>query len=512
MDKSNDTGNLGCGVVLANGIFLFALVYTTMALFKGNSDVILARFFVLVVPTGIVAFLLFFHRKYEEGKKKKSLEKILKKIRITQGYTESFMGRTYIEGISKHTQNLIIDGYIHIAIPMIQKELNCSDSSTYKVLTKSRELLSKNNILAEEKFEYEYPIKEEFVKFIELFSKKLYKNNNYHFRTILRWMTTNENNLAIPFCMIFRDSTKYETIISEIKRWYKHCICSGTKTDLSRDQKQLLKSMNSFATEFSLFENILSQHGAQICDELQISDYYDNVENKISFLSILCLIDRQFKIYTEELNARVDKYYMEFLEEERLIDGFNKQVSVENIITWGIKNRALIKKWDTDLIYSIKGLLGLKKLISDSNEDDMEEKIKTKFYEYELMTGEPIHSEKTTISKIDDLSGVEFEELVGKFFENEGYSVEYTPASGDQGADLILEDGVETIVVQLKRYSGNVGNSAIQEAVAAMPFYNADSCMVITNSYFTRGAIELAEANNVVLRDRDWVEENLYLL
>jgi len=42
---------------------------------------------------------------------------------------------------------------------------------------------------------------------------------------------------------------------------------------------------------------------------------------------------------------------------------------------------------------------------------------------------------------------------------------------------------------------------AIQEAVAAKNYYKADNAMVITNSSFTKGAVDLAIANNVELWD-----------
>lgn len=97
--------------------------------------------------------------------------------------------------------------------------------------------------------------------------------------------------------------------------------------------------------------------------------------------------------------------------------------------------------------------------------------------------------------------GFQFERLLEKLFEYQGYEVILTPKTGDQGADLIIiKDDVKTII-QAKYYSGNVGNGAIQQVVAAKKFYNADKARVITNSSFTQSAIELAEANDVELWD-----------
>lgn len=110
---------------------------------------------------------------------------------------------------------------------------------------------------------------------------------------------------------------------------------------------------------------------------------------------------------------------------------------------------------------------------------------------------------KSPLSKIDKMSGEEFEQYLKKRFEKMGYKVTTTPASGDYGADLICENKDGTIVVQAKRYEGNVGTAAVQEVVAARDYYEADECMVITNSFFTKNAVNLAESNEVILIDRD---------
>jgi len=116
--------------------------------------------------------------------------------------------------------------------------------------------------------------------------------------------------------------------------------------------------------------------------------------------------------------------------------------------------------------------------------------------------------------RIDRMSGSEFEEYLAYLFRKKGYSVKHTPASGDYGADLILENktdkGIkERTVVQAKRYRGNVGVAAVQEVIGAMHYYEADKAMVITNSLFTPNAQKLAKKSNVVLWDRWQLKRNL---
>lgn len=107
------------------------------------------------------------------------------------------------------------------------------------------------------------------------------------------------------------------------------------------------------------------------------------------------------------------------------------------------------------------------------------------------------------IEKVDKMSGENFEIFLENLFKNKGYKVKRTPLSGDFGADLIVEkDSIKT-AVQAKRYNDNVSLGAVQEVVGAMAHYSCCSGMVITNSYFTKAAIELACSNHIDLWDRD---------
>ncbi len=108
----------------------------------------------------------------------------------------------------------------------------------------------------------------------------------------------------------------------------------------------------------------------------------------------------------------------------------------------------------------------------------------------------------SALSDLDRLEGVDFEKYLMYFFRKKGYKVKLTDSTNDYGADLVLyKDGITT-VVQAKRYKGKVGVAAVQEVTASKGYYNAERCMVVTNSYFTPNAIKLARANDVTLIDR----------
>lgn len=88
-----------------------------------------------------------------------------------------------------------------------------------------------------------------------------------------------------------------------------------------------------------------------------------------------------------------------------------------------------------------------------------------------------------------------------------GYSVKKTRLTGDQGADLIISGNGSNQVVQAKRHNANIGNKAVQEVVAAVRHYKCGNGMVVTNSYFTPAAVELAKSNDIELVDRKLLQE-----
>ncbi|MEF8680460.1 UNVERIFIED_CONTAM: restriction endonuclease [Bacillus cereus] len=110
---------------------------------------------------------------------------------------------------------------------------------------------------------------------------------------------------------------------------------------------------------------------------------------------------------------------------------------------------------------------------------------------------------QSSIDDIDQMNGLQFEKYLGSLYQSLGYNTEVTKGSGDFGADLILENNSEKIIIQAKRYSNKVSIQAVQEIVAAKGFYNAEHAWVVTNNYFTAPARKLADANNVLLIDRD---------
>lgn len=121
-------------------------------------------------------------------------------------------------------------------------------------------------------------------------------------------------------------------------------------------------------------------------------------------------------------------------------------------------------------------------------------------------------SQRTNTNAIDinyDLmTGLQFESFCSfLLISNHFIHVETTKASGDHGIDILAEKDDVTYAIQCKCYSNNVGNEAVQQALAGKNFYKKDIAVVLTNRHFTPQAKEEAAALGVKLWDRGKLDE-----
>ena len=113
------------------------------------------------------------------------------------------------------------------------------------------------------------------------------------------------------------------------------------------------------------------------------------------------------------------------------------------------------------------------------------------------------HSMSGYYGHVDNMTGKEFELFVASLYSHMGYKVEQISTGTDQGVDIILTDdsGIR-FAIQTKRWSKTVGNSAVQEVLGGKRYHRCKYAVVVTNSYFSRQAIELARRSGVKLVDR----------
>ncbi|MCW5878721.1 MAG: restriction endonuclease [Anaerolineales bacterium] len=115
------------------------------------------------------------------------------------------------------------------------------------------------------------------------------------------------------------------------------------------------------------------------------------------------------------------------------------------------------------------------------------------------------------MAQVDKMSGQEFEDFVSGMLRRQGYKVESVGGYEDMGIDLIATNakGIRH-AVQAKCWNAReVDMSAVRAAVAGCQVHNCHKAVVITNNYFTRRAIMLAEKNDCKLIDRDVLEKEL---
>lgn len=112
--------------------------------------------------------------------------------------------------------------------------------------------------------------------------------------------------------------------------------------------------------------------------------------------------------------------------------------------------------------------------------------------------------QKIVLKDVDKMDGLDFERYVMVVLRKQGYSNIKPTEKYDYGVDIIAQkDGIKW-GIQAKRYSGLVKASAVRQVVTGLSVYGCDRAMVITNSTFSKVAVQLAQSNNCVLVD-SWI-------
>jgi restriction system protein len=111
----------------------------------------------------------------------------------------------------------------------------------------------------------------------------------------------------------------------------------------------------------------------------------------------------------------------------------------------------------------------------------------------------PNEDDEIPLTLPEGMPPVDFEHYCAGLLTRFGWQARVTPASGDQGVDIIAEYSGVRAVFQCKLYASSVGNAAVQEIVAGRQFQQARFAAVISNAPFTVSARQLAAAANVHL-------------
>jgi curved DNA-binding protein CbpA len=119
---------------------------------------------------------------------------------------------------------------------------------------------------------------------------------------------------------------------------------------------------------------------------------------------------------------------------------------------------------------------------------------------------------RSGMQAIDAMNGRQFELLLEHLFANRGYRVGRIGGRGAHGADLLLNDAHEKVIVQARRRTSPVSHELVQHAVASKARYGVDRALVVTSSDYSRDAIAVANSNGVTLWNRATLAAELTLL
>ncbi|AEK58641.1 restriction endonuclease [Acidithiobacillus caldus] len=102
-------------------------------------------------------------------------------------------------------------------------------------------------------------------------------------------------------------------------------------------------------------------------------------------------------------------------------------------------------------------------------------------------------------AKPAQMGPIEYERYCAEILRRDGWHTEMTPASGDQGVDVVATLQGFKAVLQCKRYSKPVGNRAVQEILAGKTYYRSDIAAVVSTAPYTPSAQALAKRCGVLL-------------
>jgi hypothetical protein len=284
------------------------------------------------------------------------------------------------------------------------------------------------------------------------------------------------------------DAVKRKEIINEEKlRQEREKIMEEKKT-LTRFYKSpdfnlIVKFVNKFGYEYSnndllLLQKIINMRGYKLGES--IVEEIVKEENK-------CQIYHRF---VKKVTYNNPNNLEGFLENFCNFSSFENEEDVETFLKFLYEIGLEIDKEDIERQYELLQIKNFEESLSNMNDP-----------------------KKLSIEDIDKMSGSQFEQFLAELLNKQGYDVTITPPSYDQGADLIIKGFGETIAIQAKCYANqNIGNSAVQEIVAAIKFYHADRGIVVTNSNFSQSATNLARSNKITLINRNdlskWLESD----
>ena len=195
---------------------------------------------------------------------------------------------------------------------------------------------------------------------------------------------------------------------------------------------------------------------------------------------------------------------IKFVVSEHLETLIAKRIHLISIDDYGISD---VTKWNKEVAFFFNNIV-LPHFADDEqlqlsvNNDEINSLI-LQFIEAPVIQNVPKYKKDEWMSGFTTgISPRDFEHWCASALSSRGWVTKATPASGDQGADVIAERDGQRAVIQCKLYTAPVGNKAVQEVFAAKSYYNGTIAAVISTSGYTSSAKTLAASTGVLLLDR----------
>ena len=110
-------------------------------------------------------------------------------------------------------------------------------------------------------------------------------------------------------------------------------------------------------------------------------------------------------------------------------------------------------------------------------------------------------SQPAALAALKQMDPTIFEYLTALLFEERGYPASSSGKPGDEGVDVLLQDGDYVGVVQCKRYDGSVGQPTIRDLYGTMMHNDAEEAYLVTTGTVTRQAREWSAGKPIHLVD-----------
>jgi len=144
----------------------------------------------------------------------------------------------------------------------------------------------------------------------------------------------------------------------------------------------------------------------------------------------------------------------------------------------------------------------IKRIVSHLAERHITSALATETLEMFGYLGQPF-SAGDLATRLQAMNALEFEEYVASLFQAMGYAVDFTPASGDHGIDLLLRKDNQLFAVQCKRWNAPVGEPVLRDFFGSLTSAGAQSGYIVTSATFSSRAFAFAQGKPIQLIDLD---------